>query len=447
MKLFGTDGVRGIANEELTAELAYKLGRAGAYVLTNEKHHTPKIIVGTDTRRSADMLEAALTAGLCSVGAEVHLAGVIPTPGIAYLVRKLGFDAGVVISASHNPVQDNGIKFFSSEGYKLSDSLEAKIEDIIENDTELPRPIGEKIGFKRNCSDVESYKNFLISTVDVSFSGLRIGLDCANGATYDVAPQVFAALDAEVFVIHNTPDGTNINKNCGSTHINNLAEYVVENNLDLGLAFDGDGDRMIAVDENGKIIQGDEIMSVCGKFMRDMGTLKKDTIVTTVMSNLGFFLMGRKEKINVVKTAVGDRYVLESMLENGYNLGGEQSGHIIFLDHNTTGDGILTGLQLVSLMVKKRQKLSTLNNVMTVMPQVLINAKVPNDKKNSFMDYPVISQEIKALDERFADSGRVLIRTSGTEPIVRVMIEGPNLDEITQAAEKLAKLIEEATNE
>jgi phosphoglucosamine mutase len=448
-KLFGTDGVRGLANTELTCELAYNLGRAGAFVLSRSNHHIPKIIVGKDTRISGYMLESALAAGMCSVGAKVYLAGVVPTPAIAYLVREYNCDAGVVISASHNPFHDNGIKFFNGDGYKLSDSLEEQIEDIIFNKQDiLPHPTGENLGFityRHNA--INDYIKFLMSTLDkIDLSGLKIALDCANGATFKAAPYVFKNLGAQVFVINDKPNGKNINLNCGSTHLNQLVEFVLDNNIDVGFGFDGDGDRCLAVDSNGNIVHGDEILSICAHYMKQNGLLNHNTIVATIMSNLGLFIMGEKYGINVEKTGVGDRYVLEKMLECGYNLGGEQSGHIIFSDHNTTGDGILTALYLSKIMAQSNKKLSSLNNLMNIMPQVLVNAKVSNNKKNQYMFNTQIKSEIKMLEQKFANNGRVVIRPSGTEPLIRVMLEGSNKSMLTQEALRLAGIMEKYLN-
>lgn len=444
-RLFGTDGVRGIANTELTAELAFNLGRAGAFVLTKETHHAPKILVGMDTRISGDMLESALVAGICSVGAHAICASIVPTPAVAYLVRKYKLDAGVVISASHNPVEYNGIKFFNGDGNKLRDELENEIEDILENGMDkLPTPTGIEIGAKSMAEDaLEDYIEFLTKSIDNRLDGLKVVIDCANGAAYKAAPSAIFNLGAELCVIHNEPDGTNINKNCGSTHIEELAELVKQNKADIGLAFDGDADRCLAVDENGELINGDHILAICGLNMKEKGTLKHNTIVGTVMSNLGFTIMGKKNGINIEQANVGDRYVLERMLENGYNLGGEQSGHIIFLDQNTTGDGTLTGLMLLSILKESGKKASELASVMETMPQVLVNAKVNNARKNDFMEVDEIKADIARLEEKFAGEGRVLIRTSGTEPLVRVMLEGKDSDILLEEAKSLAKLIEE----
>lgn len=443
-KLFGTDGVRGVANKEIGAELALKLGRAGAHVLTKEMQHSPNILVGTDSRISGEMLESALVAGMLSVGANAIIAGVIPTPAIAYLTRKYNCDAGVMISASHNPFADNGIKFFNSEGYKLKDSLEEEIEDIIFNDVELSEPIGEHIGTRIvNKSAIADYVEFLKSTLDgLTFDDMKIVIDCANGATYEAAPIVFKDLNATTTVLHNNPNGTNINEQCGSTHLNSLIEFVKENKADIGIAFDGDGDRLLAVDENGDIVDGDQIMSIYANYLKDKNELKNNTLVATVMSNLGLFVMGEEKGINIEKTAVGDRYVLERMLEGGFILGGEQSGHIINLNYNTTGDGILSALQLMAVMKRTGKKLSELANAMELFPQVLINAKVDNSKKYNYLEYDEIKKEIQALETKFAKNGRVLIRPSGTEPSVRVMIEGKDQDLIQREATRMAQLLE-----
>ena len=443
-KLFGTDGVRGIANTELTGELAYNLGRAGAYVLTKELAHIPCILVGMDTRISGDMLENALSAGICSVGAKVVSVGIIPTPAIAYLVKKYGMDAGVMISASHNPMEYNGIKFFDKDGYKLRDELEEDIESVLSSGMSgVPVPVGAEIGSKSYLEEaLEDYVEFLTATTNVKLNGINVVLDCANGAAYKVAPLVLSSLGANVSIIHNEPDGLNINDNCGSTHIGDLQKFVRENNADIGFAFDGDADRCLAVDENGTLLDGDKLLSICGIDMKEKGTLKNNTIVGTVMSNLGFSLMGKLNGISIEQANVGDRYVLEKMTNGGYNLGGEQSGHIIFLDYNTTGDGVLTAVKMLSVLKESGKKASELASVMEVMPQVLVNAKVDNLKKNKYMDYPEIQSAIKDIETKFSSDGRVLIRTSGTEPLVRVMIEGKDKDLIHGEACKLAEIIE-----
>jgi len=443
-RLFGTDGVRGLANAELTGQLAFQLGQAGAYVLTMAKHK-PRILIGRDTRISGDMLEAALIAGICSVGAEAIVAGVIPTPAVAYLTRHYGADAGVVISASHNSMEYNGIKFFDKNGYKLPDELENRIESIILDHAEtMPSPIGIEVGRRvRIRNAVRDYVEFLKSTIDVDLDGLKIVLDCANGAAYEAAPMVFGSLGAEVITSYHTPDGTNINDYCGSTHPEKLQSLVLETGADVGLAFDGDADRLIAVSELGNLVDGDHVMYICGMDMKERGLLKQSTVVSTVMSNLGLGIALKNAGCRLEQTKVGDRYVLERMLEKGYNLGGEQSGHIIFLDHNTTGDGILTALQLLSVMKRSGKKLSELAAGMRKYPQVLVNAKVTEDKKHAYKEDEVIQDTIRQIEDRFQDEGRVLIRPSGTEPVIRVMIEGADQREIEEKAVQLAKLIEE----
>jgi phosphoglucosamine mutase len=444
-RLFGTDGVRGIANLELTAELAYKLGQAGAYVLTAETKHTPKILVGMDTRISGDMLEAALVAGICSVGAQVVTLGVVPTPAVAYLTRLYGADAGVVISASHNPFEFNGIKFFNSKGYKLSDEIEERIESIIlDNSEAIILPTGKEIG-KRTVveTSTDDYVNFIKSTIDGDLKGLKVAIDCANGAAYQVAPLALFELGAQVSVINNEPDGININSGCGSTHMEKLQKFVVENGADIGLAFDGDADRVLAVDEKGRIIDGDQIMAIIGLELKKKSLLTDNTVVVTVMTNLGFEIMAKREGLSIVKTKVGDRYVLESMLEKGCQLGGEQSGHIIFLQHNTTGDGLLTGVQLLRVLKNSGRKISELASVMQVLPQVLKNAKVSNENKYKYLEDEIICKLCNDLECEFSGEGRVLIRPSGTEPLVRVMIEGKDQNYITKRALELATIIEE----
>jgi phosphoglucosamine mutase len=443
-RLFGTDGVRGIANKELDSELAFDLGRIGAYVLTEETHHRARIAVGKDTRISGDMLEAALIAGICSMGGEAVVLGVQPTPAVAYLTRHLGLDAGIVISASHNPFEYNGIKFFNSKGYKLSDELEDKIESYLTGDRSgISNPTAGGIGRKIEVDNaVHSYTDFLKRTIDVNLRGLKIAVDCSFGAAYIAAPSVLADLGAEIIVINNKPDGKNINLNCGSTHPQNLQKLVVDTGADVGLAFDGDADRLTAVDNKGNLVNGDHILAICAKHMKEKGTLKNDTVVATVMSNMGFDIAMKREKCNVVKTTVGDRYVLEEMLKNGYNIGGEQSGHIIFLDHNTTGDGLLTALQMLAIMKESGKKLSELAAMMTELPQVLINAKIKNENKEKYTEDAEIMAAIQAVQEKLKDRGRVLIRPSGTEPLVRVMLEGENKSEIQKDAEHLAALIQ-----
>ncbi len=441
-RLFGTDGVRGVANSELTPELAFKIGRAGAYVLTSDAHK-PKILVGRDTRISGEMLESALIAGICSVGAQAVCVGVIPTPAIAYLVRTQGFDAGVMISASHNPFEHNGIKYFNSEGYKLSDEIEERIEAIIlDNAEEISRPTHENVGrISHDSTLCEKYIKFAASTTEVRLDGMKIAIDCANGASSVTAQKALEILGAEVSIINNSPDGININADCGSTHIEGLMRYVTEVGADMGLAFDGDADRVLAVSEKGEYVDGDKIMAICALDLKARGKLKKNTIVATVMSNLGLFVMGREKGLNIEKTKVGDRYVLEEMLKSDYSIGGEQSGHVILLEHNTTGDGLVTGIQLASAVKKSGKTLSELAGVMDVYPQVLINAKVKTENKERYTEDAEIMAAIEKIEAEFANNGRVLIRPSGTEPLVRVMIEGKDESVIRARAEALADLI------
>lgn len=444
-RLFGTDGIRGIANEELTPILAMQLGQVGAYVLTKEKKHKPTIMVGCDTRISGDMLANALMAGACSVGANCVFVGVIPTPAVAYLTQKYRVDAGVVISASHNPVEFNGIKFFDGNGYKLPDALEDEIEQLLRDDLEgIKFPTGPGVGKVKYRTDArEEYINHSVKAVPVDLSGLKIVVDCAEGASYYTSVEALKELGGSVVAIHNNPDGTNINSSCGSTHMEELKARVVYEKADVGLAFDGDADRLLAVDENGSIVNGDQIMAIVGNYMKEQGKLKKNTIVATVMSNLGFFLMGEKNGITIEQTKVGDRYVLERMKEIGASLGGEQSGHIIFLDENTTGDGLLSALHLLQVMVETGKRLSELAGIMEMMPQALVNARVANHKKHKYMEYPVIVDAIRDVEAKFEGQGRVLIRPSGTEPLVRVMIEGKDQQVIREEAQKLADLIQD----
>ncbi len=441
-RMFGTDGVRGIANKELTAELAYKLGRAGAFVLT-EGAHKPKILVGKDTRISGDMLESALVAGILSVGGEAIILGVIPTPAVAHLTRKYNADAGIMISASHNPVEYNGIKFFDNRGYKLPDDLEDEIQRVIESGFEgVPSPTGTDVGKRRiEVGALDDYKDFAKNTVAVNFDGLKVALDCANGANYKAAVDTFRDLGAEVYVINDNPDGTNINEKCGSTHPEELMEYVVKKGCDVGFAFDGDADRCLAIDEKGNLINGDMILALCGKHLKTINRLKDDTVVVTVMSNLGLDIAFMNIGINAVKTKVGDRYVLEEMIKGKYVLGGEQSGHIIFLEYNTTGDGLVTALQVASIIQKEKKSLSKLCSIMKELPQVLVNAKVPNEKKNIYLEDEEIKAEIERIEKQMQGRGRVLIRPSGTEPLVRVMLEGEDQEEINKIAQNLADMI------
>ncbi len=443
-RLFGTDGVRGVANEELSPMLAMQLGQAGAYVLTKENKHKPTIMVGCDTRISGDMLANALMAGACSVGANAVYVGVVPTPAVAYLTKKYKVDAGVVISASHNPVEFNGIKFFDGNGYKLPDALEDEIEALLKSDMkDIKFPIGSGVGKIKYRTDArEEYINHAVQAVNTDLSNLKIVVDCAEGAAFYTSVEALKEMGAEVIAIHNNPDGTNINANCGSTHMGELKARVVYEKANIGLAFDGDADRLLAVDENGKIVDGDQIMAIVGNHKKEQGKLKGNTIVVTVMSNLGFFLMAQEKGIKAEQTKVGDRYVLERMREIGASLGGEQSGHVIFLDENTTGDGLLSALHLLQVLVETGKPLSELAKIMEVLPQALVNAKVPNHKKERYMEYPEIAAAIGKINDKFAGEGRVLIRPSGTEPLVRVMIEGKDQQLIEKEARKLAELIQ-----
>ena len=443
-RLFGTDGVRGVANTELTPELAFKLGEAGACVLA-EKNKKPRIVIAKDTRISGDMLEAALSAGILSMGADVLYIGVLPTPAAAYLIKYYNADAGVVISASHNPFEYNGIKFFNKDGYKLEDAVEDRIESVVLNGMPVNEKIwGEALG-KRIIKDdaLYQYTEFLKKTVDVSFDGMKVIIDCANGAAYRAAEKTFNELGSNVTAMHDRPDGININVKCGSTHPEDLRKSVVDANADAGLAFDGDADRLIAVDEKGNIVDGDKIIYICSKMLKEEGRLKDNRVTATVMSNIGFYKALENIGCVAETTKVGDRYVLERMIEKGSIIGGEQSGHIIFLEHTTTGDGILSALQLLRAVKKSGRKLSELAGEVTIYPQVLVNARVQNEKKYEYEQDEAVLSEIKKVEEKMSSEGRVLIRPSGTEPFVRVMIEGKDEEEIKSLAENLAKLIEE----
>lgn len=442
-RLFGTDGVRGVANSELTPELAFKLGKAGAHVLsqTNEK---PVVLIGKDTRISGDMLEDALSAGILAVGGNVIKVGVLPTPAVAYLVRHYKADVGVVISASHNPFEYNGIKFFNGNGFKLDDEIEDQIEDIIIRDTDVNSNItGDKLGrcLAADEDALEIYAKYLVETIDCRLDGKKIVLDCANGASYKVAEMVYNMLGADVTVIGNQPDGLNINKGYGSTHPERLQKEVVKQGAFIGLAYDGDADRLIAVDELGRIIDGDKLICICAKMLKDNGELKDNRVTATVMSNIGFHKYLENLGCTVDVTAVGDRYVLERMMETGCIIGGEQSGHIIFRDHSTTGDGILSSLQLVKAVLDSGKKASELSDEIEIYPQVLKNASVKNENKSKYKNDPEICEAIQRVEKEMEGSGRVLIRPSGTEPLVRVMIEGQDVDHITELAQDLAKLL------
>lgn len=443
-RLFGTDGARGVANQELTCEIAFKIGQAAAFVLTEECHRKPKILIGKDTRISCDMLESALTAGLCSVGAQVVTLGIIPTPAVAYLTRKYDAEAGIMISASHNSAEYNGIKIFNSNGYKLSDEIEERIEGIILDNAEtIDLPTGDAVGTVKRCQTaIEDYTEFAQKVVDCDLNGMRIAIDCANGASYKTVAKVVSSLGGEPYVIHNNPNGTNINLNCGSTHIEDICNHVKNAGVDIGLAFDGDADRLIVIDENGEVVDGDKIMLICAQYLKSVNMLIKDTLVITVMSNLGLILKAKELGINTVQTTVGDRYVLEEMLKSGYNLGGEASGHIIFLNHNTTGDGLVSALNILKILKLSGKKMSELAKIYDTMPQCIVNAKVSNSKKYNFNKDKVILEEIRNLESEFDGKGRVLVRASGTEPCVRVMIEGENQDIINQKANYLASIIE-----
>jgi phosphoglucosamine mutase len=440
-RLFGTDGVRGVANSELTPEIAFRLGKAGATVLTSEIHK-PKIVIGRDTRISGNMLEAALISGMMSVGADVLILGVVPTPAVAYLTRYYHADAGVVISASHNSVEFNGIKFFDSKGFKLPDDVEDRIEELMNSDS-MPCPTGLNIGRRISVKSAQDdYVQFLASTMDVSLEGIHVVMDCANGAASSVAPKLFKKLGATVYPYYFLPDGTDINKNCGSTHPERICEIVKEIGADVGIAFDGDADRLIACDERGVELDGDHILAICSRMLKSEGRLKKDIVVGTVMSNMGLDIFAAKNGIKVEKTAVGDRYVLEKMLNDDLSLGGEKSGHVIFLEYNTTGDGLLTALQLLRAKAKTGLTMSVLSDGMKNLPQVLVNVKVDNSKKELYKSDESIIKEIKAADEALKNRGRTLIRASGTEPLIRVMLEGDNVQEIDMLALNIAKAIE-----
>ncbi|CAH0309659.1 phosphoglucosamine mutase [Peribacillus sp. NPDC101481] len=439
-KYFGTDGVRGIANSELTPELAFKLGRFGGYVLTRNTEK-PKVLIGRDTRISGEMLEGALVAGLLSIGAEVMRLGVISTPGVAYLTKALSAEAGVMISASHNPVADNGIKFFGPDGFKLSDDQEAEIEALLDMEKdELPRPVGGDLGHLNDYFEGgQKYLQYLKQSVDEDFTGIHVALDCAHGATSALAMHLFADLDADISTMGASPNGLNINDKVGSTHPEALAEFLKEKGADVGLAFDGDGDRVIAIDEKGNIVDGDQIMYICAKYLKENNRLKQGTVVSTIMSNLGFYKGLEEHGIQSAQTAVGDRYVVEEMRKGGYNLGGEQSGHIIFLDYNTTGDGLLTGLQLVNIMSDTQKTLSELAGEMKKYPQTLINVRVTD--KHAVTDNEKVQEVIKAVEGEMNGNGRILVRPSGTEPLVRVMAEAPTVEECTNYVDRIVAVV------
>ena len=452
-KYFGTDGIRRIANTDLTPELVYKVAKAGAYVLSKHTDHAPTILIGRDTRLSGTLIESAMTAGFLSYGANVKLRGVIPTPAVAYLTKKLKADASVVISASHNTFEFNGIKFFSNKGMKIPDSLEEEIEEVMESGKlEELTAKNENIGVSEIREDlIDEYVYFFRKNFDEDIENnnkedFKVLIDTANGATYKVAEKVFTNLGIKYKIINNEPDGININKNCGSTHLEMLQEEVIKGKFNLGIAYDGDGDRCLAVDENGNIIDGDKILAVISNYMKKNGTLNKNAFVATVMSNLGLNKYAEKNNIKFIQTNVGDRYVLEQMLKDGYNIGGEQSGHVILLDYNPTGDGILTSLMLIKIILEENKTASEVCNIVKIFPQVLVNAKVDSNKKDMYKNDNEIKQKIESIEKEFSGNGRTLIRPSGTEPLIRVMIEGEDINEITKRANELAKLIEEKLN-
>lgn len=448
-KYFGTDGIRRIANTELSPDLVYRVAKAGAYVLSKHTDKAPTILIGRDTRLSGTLIESAMVAGFLSFGANVKLLGVMPTPAVAYLTRKLQADAGVVISASHNTFEFNGIKYFSNKGTKISDEIEEEIEEVMDSGKldELSA-VSEKIGVSEVKTDLlDEYvyffrKNFDDNIEKFNRPDFKVVIDTANGATYEVADKVFNTLGINHVIINNNPNGININEGCGSTHLEMLKEYVVKNNMSLGIAYDGDGDRCLAVDENGNEIDGDKLLAIIANYLKPKGKLDKDTIVATVMSNLGLNKFVEQNKMQLLQTKVGDRYVLEEMLKSGYNLGGEQSGHVILLDYNPTGDGILTSLMLIQAILESGKNASDLGSLVQKYPQVLINAKVNSDKKYDYEKNTEIKSAIVELEKEFAGNGRVLIRPSGTEPLVRVMIEGQDKILIEQKARTIADLIE-----
>lgn len=443
-RLFGTDGVRGIANQDLTADLALKLGCAGALVASKGRKKG-KILVGRDTRLSGDLLEGALIAGVLSTGADVYRVGILPTPAIAFLTREFESDAGVVISASHNPVEDNGIKFFGRQGFKLSDQEEERIEKLVfeGQSAEYCRPVGEKVGktFPVEVEAKERYIERLLQTIQGDLKGLRVAMDCANGSSFEIAPRVFQQLGAKVLAFNTEPNGVNINVNCGSTNPDCIRRVVEENNVDAGLAFDGDADRVIAVDSDGNILDGDFIIAICADYLNRQGVLAKSMVATTIMTNFGFDLAMRARGIDVVKTDVGDRFVLEEMLKRGLNLGGEQSGHIIFLDHSTTGDGMITALQLLSIVKKTGLPLRKLREIMKRWPQALINIQIENGKRLERAKR--VWEQVKIFEKKLQDRGRILLRPSGTEPLIRIMVETESVEEANSIAEDLALIVQE----
>jgi len=446
-RLFGTDGARGVAITELTCEMAMQIGRAAAMILTKKSHKKAKILIGKDTRISSDILETALVSGICSVGADAVILGVVPTPAVAYLVQKREADAGVMISASHNSMEFNGIKLFSGSGFKLSDDIEEEIEALI---LDTPEKIKEEITGGANVGRIYYDKNAewdyirsIMKTIDHDLSGIRVAIDCANGSASATAEKLFSGLGASVLMLNNKPDGTNINAKCGSTCLEPLQNFVVKNKCHIGVAFDGDADRCLAVDESGAILDGDKLIAIFARDMRDKGTLKKNTAVVTIMTNLGFTHFAKTSNINIVSTKVGDRYIIEQMLANDYNLGGEQSGHIIFRDFSTTGDGQLTAVQLLSVLKRSEEKASSLGKIMERYPQVMINVKISKDQKEKWKNDTEIEEIISVNQKLLGTSGRILVRESGTEPLIRVMIEGKNFNVINEMAVKIADKIKE----
>lgn len=446
-RLFGTDGARGVAITELTCEIAMNIGRAAALVLTKKTNHKPTIFIGKDTRISSDILESALAAGICSVGADVQILGVVPTPAVATLVEQKKADAGVMISASHNSAEFNGIKLFSSTGYKLSDEIEEEIEELIlDRPQDMKLVSGGAVGKITYYRDAQTdYIRYIMKSIKGNLTGLRIALDCANGSASTTAKRLFEGLGASVYIINSSPDGININENCGSTHMNTLMQFVVDKKCHAGLAFDGDADRCLAVDERGELVDGDKLIAICAKAYKEKGKLKKDTAVVTVMSNLGFTYFAKNNGINMQTTKVGDRYVLEKMLEGGYNLGGEQSGHIIFLDEAKTGDGQLSGAKVLEILAESGLKMSELASAMEHFPQVMINVKISPRDREVWKNDSQITDLIEQYETELGDSGRILVRESGTEPLIRVMLEGKDFKQINSFAVAIADKIKERT--
>ncbi len=446
-RLFGTDGARGVALTELTCEIAMQIGRAAAMVLTKNSSHKPKILIGKDTRISSDVLEAALIAGICSMGADAVTLGVVPTPAVAFLVKKREADAGVMISASHNSMEFNGIKLFAGTGYKLSDDIEEEIERLVlDNPEEIKAAMtgGANVGSVSTDKNAEwDYIRYIMKTIDHDLSGIRVAIDCANGSASATAERLFGGLGATVYLFNSSPNGTNINDKCGSTYMDAIARYVVDKKCHIGVSFDGDADRCLAVDETGSLLDGDKLIAIFARDMRDKGTLKKNTAVVTVLTNLGFTHFAKNNNINMITTKVGDRYIMEQMLAGGYNLGGEQSGHIIFHDYATTGDGQLTAVQLLSILKRQDRKASELGSMMERYPQVMINVKITNKWKEAWKNDIEVEKAITENQKKLGSSGRILVRESGTEPLIRVMIEGKRFDLINTMALEIADLIKE----